>query len=643
MNLELYSWNGHLLNDGTAIKSWFDKDALAGPSADTIENKRADNYPLLAGKELEGKLIPIYLQMKGTPASQIETVRGWFDETALNGTLLAYDNNNSNKAYKLVCTVVDQPEWAGSIAEVLLKTMEPVWQSNEMGTATYGGTATGGTFSVTVGGNREAYPVITIKPTGAKTGSYSYRRRVTTYNRTDYGANLYPVNLFDDGSGTAYWNTAPLVAGGTLLASGNDIRVYDNGVEVDRWLQGMNGGTTFCWTNLQYAPKIELSLGGSVGAGDVITYLLITKSKTVEKALIKLPPAGVVLIDNEKFTYTGRQVVYSDMRLTGVTRAALDTTAASHSVGATIRWLQHDIVLLYGNSGAGDPETDDTYKPIINLTSNNISWDWDNFTDSAGLMTGSWKPGVFSTKGKKSVNYQSAGGTVGVYPADVMGCNANCYQSGSKWIAEDMSLGWDYVHPFGGSVAIASGQKYRSSTSWPSAAFSVSKDGKTYTNVINTVTPTSAAAWQSWGGTAALGATYRYFRHRLYGSLSASTSGAAYYDASDVTITLDGTAVPYVKAEDQVSNYEMDATITNLTNGESVNIRFRMSVDDVLTIDCANWEAYLQDGNTNGLVTPDDPGRLRWLTLEPGANVLQFDDAGLSAVTVTVTYNERMA
>jgi hypothetical protein len=99
-------------------------------------------------------------------------------------------------------------------------------------------------------GEAKAYPVVRIQPTGQRATSlatvgWKYRRRYTLVNGTKEPLFNFPIAL-DLGL------TNGLVAGSKALASGNDLRVWLQGVEVARALVNWNDATysTLVWLHL---------------------------------------------------------------------------------------------------------------------------------------------------------------------------------------------------------------------------------------------------------------------------------------------------------------------------------------------------------------------------------------------------------
>jgi hypothetical protein len=96
------------------------------------------------------------------------------------------------------------------------------------------------------------------------------------------------------------------------------------------------------------------------------------------------------MVDGEAFVYTTKNE--STKSVTGITRAAKGTSPASHLVGTTAWWVQHDVYLVYDAPGAGPPAVDDNFRPAFDMgQSTNNTWRYeDSFGEDDGLRTASW-------------------------------------------------------------------------------------------------------------------------------------------------------------------------------------------------------------------------------------------------------------
>jgi hypothetical protein len=81
----------------------------------------------------------------------------------------------------------------------------------------------------------------------------------------------------------------------------------------------------------------------------------------------------------------------------------------------------------------------------------------------------------------------------------------------------------------------------------------------------------------------------------------------------------------------------------NNTTGEHFDIVFDMEEDEELEIDTdAKTVIYLaENSNQFQAISFADGPRRDWLRLQPGSNTLEFEETGVTAVTIDISYEER--
>jgi hypothetical protein len=616
--VRVVSWDGHNVNDGTdytaALKG---APALPGVAAQWVG--RSGRWPLISGVERPGLKLTLGVAIEGTDAVALRTqLQQWLDpEDETPKALVVEDDDGSDDRYVLaLCEALQaDPNGCGRIFVATLAVHgDARWRSTSDDVAVWSVTATGQTRVVTNGGQDDAYPRLTIEPTGSKTGSYNYKRFIPLRWRVDAAASSYPVDVGNDS-----FNTAALVTAGKMQSDGDDLRVMVDGVEVDRWLDGINTTTTKVWVNLSFQGKQEATLVSAIGAGDTVETL------DVNEAVSGFPASGILMIDSEAFTYSGKNNALK--RFTGVTRAAKGTTAAGHSGGATVWWCQREIWLLYGNAGASAPTVDDNYKPVFNLaTSTNTSWDYDEFGENDGLRTGAW----VSSEPVSEDHIWTANHEGEANPWEEMGLAA----------IEEMTAYWRLYNPCGiTSANFQNGEKYKGTAINPWCTAQICSSGATWTVQYTIPSPTANFTWESWSWSGALasGATY-------VGLWLSSLDGSeGNVEVADVTLTLDSSHTPTLTIGAEQGNYSLACTLTNQTTGQAIALSYTMALNEELEVDSdAKTVIDLEDDSSQfQALTLVGGARRDWLPLRPGSNTLRFDDAGTSAVTVTVEWVKR--
>lgn len=431
-------------------------------------------------------------------------------------------------------------------------------------------------------------------------------------------------------------------------ANGNDINVLYNGTSVPRWLGTVPSANTKIWTAENYGSKIEMVLGTALGSSGNTS---ITLSNTVanKTALTNLPNSGIVYIDTEAISYSAKNVTARTLTIADSTRGVKDTTAATHSVGATVRFLPYDIIVTMGNMAAATRVEDDTYKPVFSLVnSTNTNHRWDSadsvFGEPTGLRTGGWRPSV--PVGKFSNYYTGNQGTFGTDPFTNMGAEIVAYQD-VVYKSEKATIHWTYFNPYVITAISSLGEKYKlnSTTTWPVTRLTSSVAGTTFVQEWAEATPASAATWTNWThASEAVPAGTKYLRFEFSGAVQASLNNVARNEvnlgsAGSMGVTLDSNTVPSVTVKSQQTNAEINVVLANTTTGDSLNVSFPLEANKTLTIDTENRQMSYQ----GILLSPPDLSSVRqeWLRLQPGDNTITYTDSTTGNVTVVFTYNAR--
>lgn len=648
MRLSIISFDGHAINDGTNYAASFpreDVSVLNLPDVRMIEIDRTRNYPILGGIERNSKTFLIEIEMRGTFATQIDTLKTWFEPDGVLKKLLVKDLNNSDKQWYVMCTAQRNPMIKYSTMRFLMYAPDPTWLSETENTVEwYDINSSPGIKTVTVAGNKKALPKFTLTPDTAKGSGYLYRRWLPIYNPTSNEMKGYPIDITGGG-----WDTATLIAAGKMRSDGYDIRIDCDGAQLNRWLDSINTANTKVWTVLDLAPGRPMTLGANIASTGSISYITLTNASIDN--LKKIPVSGIVMIGTEIFTY--QNVHIKTKQLAAVTRAQRGSSMAAHTAGDTVYWIEHDIWLHYGYMSATAPATDNTIKPMFNLnTSTNTSWDYDDFTTNAGKQAASWKPAVQRSTKKTSETYTAPQHTE-ADPASVMGMAIIVGTKGTRPVAEDAQLEWRINLPSGATHVSCDGSKYKFlATAWPTATlaalqYATNQNKKTkWVSAWNEATPSSTTTWTTWTrNNVSLGGTYYSLRFVFDGGVGASYDNVAYFEIANVTITLASSGVPVVTniatLAEQTTLYVFQATIENTTTGDSMEINYSCKIGEALEIDTFK-KTVTYNGATNALAAITlSSVRDEWLPLAVGANVLTYTENPIGKVDIDIAWRDR--
>jgi hypothetical protein len=621
-------------------------------------------FPKLSTTQIGGHYITMEFRVKAAPPVTISTERAeleqWFNILdSQPHQLVAYDTEDTNRPWYLVGIPVKITETGAGIYQVTIALNDPIWRlETPSTTGDVSVTTNPQAFALTVMGNVPAKQIITIKPTTPRTGSYGYRRYVLVYNGT---AVPFPYAVSSNDITAGGINTAALVAGGKMLANGDDCRVFVDGVDVNRWFggSGINSTVTTIWCNIPHSAGAVGTLRTALPNNGTTVNVVFTKNKAnlvVLKAFAKANNRAF-LIGSEVLTFNkSSDVDLTNYRINNCSRAQKGTSFAGHSIGVSITWIEHDVWLVYGNSAAGAPSTNDAKKPLIDLTlSTNGQFVWSQFYDNTSTRPLAWKPSVLSSitnglSGRALSNYYTADQGDFANPASEMGMQMQSYNHNAVHRAETAVECWTMYHPAGFTVSSMAGKKYllKSAGVWPAnAGLQKSVDNINFVAVWNEAVPT-INTWTAFTHNAvSLGAAAKQYVRLIFGgSIAAGAGNIAYLQGDSVTLAL-GANTLSVSLLPEAGNYLLDAAITNSTSGETLYVYGVMGTNQTLTIDCAAKTCTLSDGTPEFNMVSLSDGRINpdWLDIGQDTNNkftgvanLSYASNGVVAETVNITW-----
>ena len=609
----LYSFNGHAINDKTNYEAIIPSDSPLMASTKATYVQRSAMWPVYSAKVLSETRFSILVAVRGGTGS-LDQLKTWFDTMTLDPVKLV---GSEDSKYWAMMVVPESITAIGSSAvKVVLSTSDMAWVDDGVGSSSsWNITASGQTKVISVSSERYVEPTFDISAVSGK--GYIYLRHVKLFNRVGRTFVNFPIDVTNGG-----WNTAALVTAGKMLSSGNDLRVFVDGTEVDRWLSGMNTASTKVWINLDLKPSIKVALKTAIASSGSISAIYVldtpTTTKTNNKAkLSRLPKHGMLTIDSEVFAYSS--INLTKLCFTGITRALNGSSMAAHSANASIYWVEHDVKIMYGDVNAQAPETDDTQMPIINLsTSTNTSWVYASFGEFNAQRAGAWEDNVERSAGKASlIRTGNAGADISPYEA--MGMEINTYYAGSVLKSGSGKLTWSIHVPCGVTTVSSNGYKYRGGTTVPATAALKYLVNNVWTSLWNESSPASASTWTAWTRSSVATANLTDVMFVFEGTINAN-GVRANFEVRDVTLSLTSANVPSVTMGSEVLHEWVDIMIENTTNDDWVQVVYPFT-SDTLTVNCEDRTAF------SGLVNRFGALRLNnsayWLRLMPGSNTLK--------------------
>ena len=432
-----------------------------------------------------------------------------------------------------------------------------------------------------------------------------------------------------------------------ILANCNDLRVFVDDVETNRWITGPNTATTNVWFNLTINTGYTLNLRTSIASSGSIGYIEFAVTPDTINALTAMPNEGILVHGTEWIKYNGKDL--NNYRLIVTARNIRGSTAQAHNVGDVFTYMEHVITLTHGNTASVDPATlDATYnnkKPLFRLdTSSNSSWVYDstsNFFDVNGTgRTGGFQP-IFLLGNKNSANYLYTHFGLGGNP--VLGLAIQSYYLAYAWRSENARLAWQLYRACGVNTTTATGEKYRAGTTFPAlAALQYSSDGANWSNAWTEASPGSAATWTALGSHSGVSMnSSRWIRLLFDGSVIAGASESAEIEIQTKTVAFVSANLPTGTLSNQLTNAHLDITLKNNTNGNTIFASLPMLINLAYVLDGENRTAKYDNVNAHSAMRLDDESRSRWIELVSGNNSITLSATDVGTMAVTLSYYVR--
>lgn len=550
----------------------------------------------------------------------------------------------SLKNHQLNCVVVSIVPDAkkDGVFSVIFQTGDSCWRAVDLQSASWSVDESGDTKTFNVGGYSPTKLSLSIMPTQLPDVGWVYQCLYQLVNKDGYAYGLRPWAITID--------TATLVTAGKIQADGDDILVMIDGVISKRWLADANTATTKIWININLSEGRSLTLLTPIASSGTIGSMTFAKTSNNKAAIAALPARGYLVHGSEIFEYTGKNA--RQYQLTGITRAAHNTTMQAHAAGDTFSWLEHIIYVLYGNASATNPSlTDETYdddKPVFDLsTSTNSSW---VYTSSTKFLdpdkpnrTGGWSYGV-TRAGDVSDVYFESGNVEGEDPA--MGALMAPFYKAGVIKAEKASIVWSLTHSGGIASVSITGQKYRNSSAWPGTKAIIferaNESQNRWSEIWNEAIPSAEDTWETIShANAVITSNMARIRLSFSGSLSATAGVECYFEVLTATVNFYATNEPTGSLGSEEANYYLSAEIENKTTGEKIILSLPMVLNKSLILDSEEGAVTYDGVDAFSCLELDDESRSVWINLEPGANELEITGDNVGSLTIGLSWYER--
>lgn len=590
--------------------------------------ERIGAWPVIVALQRNPHKLALIIRIVGSDRNALRTqLFQWLDpEDETPKTLVGENHAGLQMSVEALCEdlqVYGDQRWDTAFVATMAISGDVRWRTTAETEDVWNITASGQTRTINNAGEDDAYPTFEIKPTSAKSGGYAYKRYcLVTWQAINPGSN-YPIRL-------GPIDTATLVGASKMQADGDDLRIFVDGVEVARHLVDINDANTYLWFSADWQAAPDLELTASIAGSGTVDSIEVDDADEMDQ----LPASGIVRIGSEVFSYSAKDRINN--RLTGIEREIWGTSAAAHTAGDDVHWMQHEVVLVYGNGSVTAPDTTGT-EPIFELDeSTNTSWRFEKF----GQVGYPDRPASWRRWGSITEF-----GNGGVYTATQRTFSADLYTVAGAWLDElhGSVYGWSLNNPCG-IVNAAWSDGYKRAETEDDFHFLVHlmywiRDASGWTWQATLAAPSTLDTWEAWSESAA-GSDW---------DKADTLAIAAYFQPQDVevgtvVVSLSSDETPEVSIGSESGNYTLAATITNEDTGQSITIAFEMALNETLEINTDIDEhtvTYLADESNQFQAIDWSSARLHWLPLQPGDNTLRFDDTGTAGVTLTTTFKRR--
>lgn len=619
--MKVVSVDGLAINDRTVYSSWLESPHSQPPVRVEMA-ERVGAEPIVSQARRQAHTLNLTVRIHAATAAEAKARRKALmmalDTERAAVPLVVSDDDDTNARYRYVATrgieELDSASGAGLAFVATLTTHgDTAWRADTATTVVWNATASGQQQVVANGGDLPARPTYTFAPTADNGVGNSWdEKRFAPITWTSWqAAQRFPVDL----AGDVAFDTAALVTATTITAE-TEIGVIVNGQEVRRWVSRYDTTETGVWVNLDFQAGGDALayLSAAMGSGDTVSAI------TVDFLPAAFPTAGMLLIGDEMFTYSGVDRIAN--RFTGVSRAAKGTTAAAHAAGSAAYWIQHDVWLVYGGltrQATFDQYDYDYYKPLLDLeNSTNVQWIWDVFYQSTGQRSAQWTP-VSTDR-----HFATAIGN----PADEMELSR---VSATEIVGDATESWWGIpLHYFARWVRLVGRAARDEDQTWDVKfrAWGLSQElAIPLTEVVDFDINYTEPSPDWW--TENLDAR---FYNRSRGAMEAALDG----------VYIEFAEWPRVRLGPVVDNYSMALTLANVTTGESIALHLATEVGQQLAVDTENYTVtLLGDGSNQYQALTKSARRRDILALRPGNNTLQVTETGLAGMTITIQFEER--
>lgn len=375
-----------------------DFDISAQFPLEAVKANAPDAFPAFIRGDPQDRVIPLHITIREAATAaltldRINELKEIFSPFRDPAYLRVIDENGITR--RMLLKSLGLTPWEGHSSRSYVASLdadEPIWEADAI-TVTQpfiSGSAAGGySFPVTNDGNVRTYPEIRLVPFLSKGAANDFIRKwdvLVAWRSPLQGVDSqglpYPVDIFDRS-----WDTATEIALARMQADGDDIRVFVDQVEVDRYLDGINTANTAVWCSIAFEPARVATVVNMAGAALPPTGADLEVTNT--EGTTGFPDVGVLLIENEAVAYRGR----SPTAFLNINRGWRHTTAVAHAADTPAYFVEHEIVVMTNYSTYASPLARDDREPMIDMSASDNRkhvYGADGFYEESSLRPGQW-------------------------------------------------------------------------------------------------------------------------------------------------------------------------------------------------------------------------------------------------------------
>ena len=624
------SFGGHALNVSPFVSFFTQRNSPRDvmPSS-ALAVPRPHTYPALPYFERSFGKIRLQVQFDCTDNAaaleELNEVFDVYDVTAPPRPLVIEDESGVRwtKTAKAVSLFKAVPQVEESFF-IDLVSEDPEWASETLQEDDWAIVATPSYRVLTLDGNRPALPKLSMTPTSAIAGNFAHRRFVSLYNRVPRSLVHYPLEITGAVSAATGFDTATEIAAARMQADGDDLRVYVNGEEVDRWFSNINTDHTHVWIVVDMPPRARTYTDTAIGLGD---NRFVIQSRRTQGEFPRYN--GHILIED---AVAGNEVVsyrwFNGNRFGGCERGLCDTADVAHAAANVTIWYLPLIVWIYhGNAALTAPWQDDRYSPIIELdTSWNGTWDFDDFGDEDRKRAARWV--------KKRYGSLRRLRTTTAYTSD-QGTDADPWDEAGLMITKDNPpppgdyfKQWMLEMDVPVATVDYSGEHQEDHVDDLFYLYCMDwLDAEGWASVHNNSLSGSVGVWGAWaaGGPHACRTGALKLRLLIRNIREGDDTGFCYVEVGDFILTQQANKYPLVDMDDRHDTpYHLQAEVFNISTDQGMDIDyvFRI-VNRQIKLDCKDKTARIGQAGRYGrnmiqVVTRSrDDIRFPWIELTP--------------------------